>query len=588
MNLLINLNFLIIISSYTFLVNCSTLSRPEVTTEWGKITGFTERIGDKLVDTYLSIPYAEPPVGPNRFKPTVPLQTPWDDPLDATEYSPACPEPYVGNDMKRAGKLIVRSEDCLYLNVWIPQRSSTNSSWLDLTRSSANKMVDSKQGLPVMVYAHGGGLVMLSAGDSKFMDGAQLASTGEFIVVTFNFRLGALGWLYCDDSSISGNMGLYDSLMAIDWVYNNIHAFGGDPKRLTVNGLSSGGNMVTSLFLNGLLNPYISSLIVHSGVISDIYTEPTDLAKRRCDLISLNLSCRLPDQPVDSKVINCLQNTPTVRLLMAQSALAMEKDKLNTKRPEIFFVTTGDSLIPHNITTLYKLRKWSKSVPIFVSLVTDEASVIEHHLPRKGVATFGSYENYLLSVAPTLLPERFSVSPKTVASDLSKVYLSGFKESSLAFMDLSMRRMVGDWYITCPTLHFADEMSSTNPVWLSLFSYTINPARKNLPPLVAGRKYGTRHGIDIFFYFGVPHYEGHGYDDKDRSVSTNAMLIWSRFVREGYANWTPYQVTSKGRVIPYIKELNSNRAIITRINPDRYRCYVWDDLFYNSDNDQEI
>ncbi|XP_015787897.1 acetylcholinesterase-1 [Tetranychus urticae] len=561
------------------LVNCLTITSPEITTKWGIIRGFTERVGDKLVDTYLRIPYAEPPVGPNRFRPPLPLSTPWNSTLDTNEYSPACPEPYIGNDLKRAGKLIVRSENCLYLNIWVPRISSSASSssnWYDVTKTSKNN----DKGLPVMVYAHGGGLVMLSAGDSNFMDGAHLASTGEFIVVTFNFRIGALGWLYCDPQSISGNMGLYDTLMAIDWVHSNINLFGGDPNRITINGLSSGGNMVTSLFLGGHLNKYASGLIAHSGIMSDVYSEPVEKAKRRCELFSLKTSCRRVDQPIDSNVLQCLQNLPTVQLLLAQTALATEKEKLNSKRPELFLITTGETLFPANFTELYKQRKWKKSIPIYISLVTDEASVIQHYWPRKGTQnSYETFQKYIQSIAPTLVTRELA-SPEDVTADLSKVYLTGFKDSSMALIDLSMRRMLGDWYITCPTLYFADQLSLTNPVWVSLFGYTMNPASKNLPPLVTGRKYGARHGLDIFFYFGVPHYASHGYDDRDRQISTAAMLIWSRFIHYGNVNWTPYQSTSTGRILPYYKELSVNKAAISTINQDRYRCYVWDDFYH--------
>ncbi|MGR6918904.1 carboxylesterase/lipase family protein [[Actinomadura] parvosata] len=165
---------------------------------------------------FKGIPYAEPPVGPLRWKAPRPAR-PWQGVRDATAFASQCPQPATPLGNPQA----TYTEDCLYLNVTTPRRAGR---------------------LPVMVWLHGGGNLN---GNSAQYDGAKLAVDGGVVVVTVNYRLGVLGWLAhptleAGERYQSGNYGLLDQQAALRWVRRNIAAFGGDPGNVTLFGESAG------------------------------------------------------------------------------------------------------------------------------------------------------------------------------------------------------------------------------------------------------------------------------------------------------------------------------------------------------------
>jgi para-nitrobenzyl esterase len=180
------------------------------------------------------IPYAAPPQGALRFRPPAEVQ-PWSGVRDATAFAPACIQAKTDYVKEQVG-----SEDCLYLNVYVPKASSTAP-------------------LPVMVWFHGGGFMN---GSGNAFDGRYLAQTARAIVVTVNYRLGPFGWLALDSLAAeardgsTGNYGLLDNIAALKWVQRNIVAFGGDSQRVTIFGQSAGGEQVFAM----LASPYAAGL----------------------------------------------------------------------------------------------------------------------------------------------------------------------------------------------------------------------------------------------------------------------------------------------------------------------------------------
>ena len=166
--------------------------------------------------TYTGIPYAAPPVGERRWQPPA-RPRPWHGIRDATTPSPFCPQ---GNSFTG----IVGQEDCLYLDVTVP----TN--------------VERGERLPVLVWLYGGGF---GSGGAREVDGARFATAGDVIVVTINYRLGALGFLSAPAlDTAGGNYGLMDQAEALRWVRRNAARFGGDPGNVTLAGQSAGARAV--------------------------------------------------------------------------------------------------------------------------------------------------------------------------------------------------------------------------------------------------------------------------------------------------------------------------------------------------------
>jgi para-nitrobenzyl esterase len=211
-----------IIVLFSLIVFFSQAQSPTVTTASGTVRGVT----DGNVSSFKGIPYAAPPVGELRWRPTQPVK-PWKDVLDATKVCADCPQ--------RAwpGSTAAQSEDCLFLNVWIPATA---------TRTSK---------LPVMVWIHGGGFTG-GSGSGPGSAGDAFAKQGV-ILTTINYRLGRLGHFAFPALSkehpeeFKGSYAYMDQIAALKWVKENIAAFGGDPDNVTIFGFSAGGVSVHSL-----------------------------------------------------------------------------------------------------------------------------------------------------------------------------------------------------------------------------------------------------------------------------------------------------------------------------------------------------
>ena len=193
---------------------------PVVTTTAGKVRGTTR----EAVQVFKGLRYGADTGGAGRFMPPV-RPEPWTRVRDALAFGPASPQAGKGEE----GETL--SEDCLFLNVWTP--------------SAAGKR-------PVMVYIHGGAY-NTGSGASPWYDGTRLAKRGDAVVVTVNHRLNAFGYLYLqrifNDPSVadSGNVGQMDLVLALQWVRDNIAAFGGDPGNVMLFGQSGGGAKIATL-----------------------------------------------------------------------------------------------------------------------------------------------------------------------------------------------------------------------------------------------------------------------------------------------------------------------------------------------------
>jgi carboxylesterase type B len=220
----------------------------EVKTESGLVEGVPGR--DRSVRVFRGIPYAAPPVGKLRWRPPEP-PAPWTGVRPAGDFGPICPQPAD----PAIDVALPMSEDCLNLNVWTAATGTAPR--------------------PVLVWIHGGGF-RTGTGASPRFDGEHLARRG-LVVVTFNYRLGALGFLATPELSAesgrhaSGNYGLLDSVAALRWVQANIAGFGGDPDRVTVAGQSAGAGSVNFLAMSPL-----AAGLFHRAIAQSHARDPRD------------------------------------------------------------------------------------------------------------------------------------------------------------------------------------------------------------------------------------------------------------------------------------------------------------------------
>ena len=237
-------------------------------TRYGQVRG--EQVDNVYV--WKGIPYAKPPVGKLRFRPPVQPDK-WDGVRDATTFGKTAMQPnsemmkFLGDSPQGS------SEDCLYLNIW-------------------SQGTDDKR-RPVMVWIHGGAF-MYGSGSSETYDGTSFAQTGDVVVVTINYRLGAFGFLHLEEIggeafAGSGNCGILDQIAALKWVQENIGAFGGDPNNVTVFGESAGAMSIGTLLGTEQAEGLVHKAILQSGAANNVLASNVATNVTRKILSHLNI-----------------------------------------------------------------------------------------------------------------------------------------------------------------------------------------------------------------------------------------------------------------------------------------------------------
>ncbi len=254
-----------------------------IETTSGNICGIEQEISnvEKTVDTFLGIPYAESTDGKNRWKPPIPKKS-WQETFNATQFGSFCPQPNLSTS-------IPSGEDCLSLNIWAPTEHDAE--------------------LPVMVFIHGGAFLTGGSGLPLY-DGSYIAATENVILVSLNYRLGALGFLVT--SGLNGNYGFLDQQLALQWVQNNIHNFGGNPDNVTLFGQSAGG---MSVGLHLASAPSSQNLFQAGIVQSNPYSLPYQTQKEAKQVGKLFTSL------LNCKNKKCLQKKSVDEVLMAQNGV---------------------------------------------------------------------------------------------------------------------------------------------------------------------------------------------------------------------------------------------------------------------------
>lgn len=301
---------------------------------------------------FRGIPYARPPVGELRFKAPQPLE-PWEDVRNANRFADACIQEEIS--MFGIGNT---SEDCLYLNIWTPE-------------------CDNRQ-RPVLVWIHGGGYAT-GSGAQLIYRGRDLARNGDVVVVTINYRLGALGFLHLDgviDDShgVSNNNGLLDQMAAIAWVKEHIHNFGGDGNEITIMGESAGAMSVATLMACPTARPLFKRAIVQSGSGDHVLTKAD---ARKITQTFLQAAEIDPDNPQKLWELNKKQ------LLKAQRACAKVVIDRGLHRQTVtqigmaFMPLVDGELIPQPPITAIEDGA-AADIPLLVGYARDEWNLFLH------------------------------------------------------------------------------------------------------------------------------------------------------------------------------------------------------------------
>nr|XP_018265272.1 uncharacterized protein I303_01632 [Kwoniella dejecticola CBS 10117]OBR87430.1 hypothetical protein I303_01632 [Kwoniella dejecticola CBS 10117] len=463
-------------------------------------------------DLFLGIPYAQPPIGPSRFRPPESYDYNHSNitSIEAQQHGPACLQAPNTLANGRYGM----SEDCLFLDMYTPHRDS------ELERSHTR--------LPVVVYIHGGAFI---EGTASIYNGSEQLGQGKPVIfVAVIFRLGIFGLGYGSGfaENKAANLALRDMIAALQWVKHHISGFGGDPHKVTVLGGSSGAVSISLLYLDPNFDLFRSA-IMSSGSQSSAPTGPTGGTWEDSYQQLLNLThCISPEQTENS--FECLRLLPAETLLAAQFAL---KNDARWAGSFIFAPSIDGDLIPKSPYELLEEGKFAK-IPFITGTVKDEGTefIPPDITGDQVIPVLASIEPNGLSIqSQTELEQAYPNIP-----DVGSPFGTGNETFGLDPAYKQASAIFGDVAFQAPRKHF---LKAANQYGLhKAWSYSFEQISPDRPSYL-----GVSHATDVPYFLGEAkpgigdaHYQQFNYTLEDAELSDEMMTYWINFIHHTNPN----------------------------------------------------
>ncbi len=434
------------------------------------------------VRVYKGIPYAQPPVGDLRWKaPQAPAA--WTGTRPATGFGTTCMQTPYPENSPYYSKLGPVGEDCLYLNVWTAAKSA-------------------KERRPVMVWIHGGGYTR-GSGSTPTYDGDTLADKGA-VVVTVNYRLGIFGFFAHpeltkeSDVHSSGNYGLLDMVAALHWVHDNIAAFGGDPKRVTIFGESAGSSAVNYLMASPLAKGLFQRVVGESGA-------------------NFGRNVTLAESEKEGVRVGEQIGAPTLAALRAKSADDLQKVQ------GAFRASVDGWFLPEDVRSIFAQDKQS-DVPVIAGYNHDESRTLQPWPAGANMKTFLDQTH-----------RRYG----DFTDEFLKLYPAGSDEQAAEAHYTSTRDQGMGWEMR--TWVRSQTKTGKSPAYLYFFT--------RIPPGPNADKYRAYHASEIQYVFGNLN-PTRPWEDMDHKVSEAMSSYWVNFAATGNPNgkglvkWPAYDAKS--------------------------------------------
>ena len=444
------------------------------------------------VFAFTGMPYARA----RRFE--LPRAASWDGVLDASGWGPDAPQ-NPGESYQRAG--VLQNEDCLRVNVWTP---------------------DVRGRRPVMFWIHGGAFFQ-GASSLLSYDGAELARRGDAVVVSVNYRLGALGFAHhpelAREDGTSGNWALFDQIEALRWVQREVAAFGGDPQNVTIFGESAGGSSVTLLMASRLARGLFHKAICQSG-------SPGTFPKSQAGSATEQLAAEL------ETTVSGLREVPLPALLKAARAVEQE-----SSTGMVFLPVVDGSLIEKPPLEVFEAGQ-AAPVPLIMGTNADEYRL---YAPR---------DPHSRKLEAEHLAHRVSALVRAGTERIIDTYRSERTARGLGAANNELWFAIKtDERFRARTRRVIDRHSKHQPTYHYLFRYG-SPAM--------GGWLGAAHGIEIPFVFGtyrtepVDRFAGTG--PRADAMCERMLHTWARFARSGNPSasdlaWPTYDAERKPTMV---------------------------------------
>lgn len=496
-----------------------------VQTADGAIQGKT----NEGIREFLGIRYAAPPVADLRWRPP---QAPdkWTDIKDATEYAGRCS---AGETIDLFGTTST-NEDCLFLNVFTPEKSETDSK------------------LPVMVWLHGGGLKDGSANDYHPV---RMVRGGNEIVVTVNYRTNVFGFLALpgldDEDHDFANYGIMDQQFALTWVRNNIAKFSGDPDNVTIFGESAGGLSVLTNLISPTAKDLFNQAIVQSGSYTSLSTpESLSAAEDRGQAFAKAVDCQ---SSAPSQTVACLRAL-SVEEIQAQGAQFVQANPPLTLDGTVLTQTQGQAFESGDFN----------QVPVIIGTNKDE------------YRNFVGLEEY--GTGKIVDDAEYEARIKETYGDLAPKILAQYSIDDYDRADVALAAPSTDSVFVCPALRKAELLQAKVPTYYYEFADRTAPVYQHEAPI----PYGAYHSGEIQYLFkGFNGARGRetSLNDAQKKLSSTMIDYWTQFARDGDPNGdgTPqWPLFSDSRYM----SLDVPRSEVMDIASLRqaHRCDLWDSI----------
>jgi len=479
----------------------------------GLVQGTVKKVFEKEVVEFLCIPYCKPPTNELRFQKPQPCETFLDKIINTLKFETYPPqfgtEGEIGEnpDLDRWIPKETPDENCLYVNVWCP-----------LNILNENKTV------PVFVWIYGGGFISGSS-SLDIYNGSLLATQENIIVVNFNYRLGMLGFLCLDDPLANGNLGIYDQVLALRWIHENILAFKGDPDNITVAGNSAGGCSVSLHLLIKESWSYYNKAMMQSGVcLSNWGVIPKEEIVRR-SVTGVNSILKKFNFPLKWDPLLCTEEKGKIMKFL-QSLNFREfliDNQLADGMLQFAWVPCVDGdLITDQPANLLNNGKYKVCPTVFFNVANEGSVFIHFQFPKIEIN-----ENRMVDIK--YFNESFDYYPHypKKCSDLIK---DKIKKEYNIHEELSIRlldKVISDYQFVTGSIELANIISRCNNQVYYLWMKTLS----NSP--YWPEWCGVMHSVEVLYLFGLSLRSQKTKSDCEKENILEFMKQYGQFIREG-------------------------------------------------------
>ncbi|OWF39887.1 carboxylesterase 3-like [Mizuhopecten yessoensis] len=541
-------------------VDCQIFN--SVNTSLGPVRGLKTSVLTGNIYQFRAIPYGKAPMGELRLRKPEPFGK-WSGTYDATKFGPSCVQDMntfrVGDNFLPNYNI---SEDCLQLNIFVPTSASPTN------RKS------------VIVWLYGGAFV---SGQSGLYDGSYLTFIGDVIVVTLNYRVGILGFYSTGDDAAPGNYGLWDQLLAIRWIKDNIEAFGGNSNSITLFGESAGAMSASIHALNPNNKGLFHRAIFESGTANQEAAFNLEIPAYAQEYgILLNCTNDNNKHPNTTEMVDCIRTRSVQEILKSQQEHVVKKYGEFILDFSIFPVVDGD-LIPIHPMIIIKnasspAYQFLQSLDVIGGTNSGEGSLLIDYHGKSMERLWGlnltegiSTDDFCSKIA-TEIAKDFYHNRLHVAKEICLMYTSDVSDQDQA---LNVTKMYGDMVMQAPTVSYLDRHAKDN-TQSNTFQYLLsheNCIKYHRDPSWFK---GFPHASDLPYLFR-PNYIGtliNADCPEDTKLSDRFIKYWSNFAKTGDPNgaglpdWPMYNLTS----YRYLN-LNNNATDEGRLYWDRVQFW---------------